>query len=215
LSCSIANTASGFPAKALVTGFSDKTYSGRCSATTSIRCNFGNAYKHEKLDLNSPWSSFVTPFKVDQWKHEIAPILLGHARLYVFTQMYMIVELKERALGKLCEYLVQLEIYPLTRGPIIELLGYAYDTDNITDREEDVSIDPLREMVLNFIHIHEEVFCNFSDYQKALKMHSEYVVDLMALLHAELNAERQKRDSVEKELRRWTGVKDFNWMPQG
>jgi hypothetical protein len=46
-------------------------------------------------------------------------------------------------------------------------------------------------------------------------MHSEYVVDLTALLHAELNAERQKRDSVEKELRRWTGVKDFSWRPQG
>jgi hypothetical protein len=36
-------------------------------------------------------------------------------------------------------------------------------------------------------------------------MHSEYVVDLMALLHAELNAERQERDSAEKELRRRTG----------
>jgi hypothetical protein len=48
-------------------------------------------------------------------------------------------------------------------------------------------------MVLNFIHIHEEVFRNFSGYQKAPKMHSEYVMDLMALLHAELNAERQKK----------------------
>jgi hypothetical protein len=110
--------------------------------STSIRRNFGNAYKHEKLDLNSPWSSFVIPFKLDQWKHDITPILLGHAQLYVFAQMYMIVKLKERALGRLCEYLVQLEIYPLTRGPIIELLHYAYNTDNITDREEDVSIDP-------------------------------------------------------------------------
>jgi hypothetical protein len=62
--------------------------------------------------------------------------------------MYMIVELKERALCKLYEYLVQLEIYPLTRGPIIELLHYAYDTDNTMDREEDVSIDPLREMAI-------------------------------------------------------------------
>jgi hypothetical protein len=71
-------------------------------------------------------------------------------------------------------------------------------------------------MVLNFIHIHEEVFRNFSGYQKAPKMHSEYVMDLMALLHAELNVERQKKkDSIEKELRRWTGVKDFNWKPQG
>jgi hypothetical protein len=78
--------------------------------------------------------------------------------------MYMIVELKERALGRLCEYLVQFEIYPLTRGPIIELLRYADDTDNIMDREEDVSIDPLREIVLNFVHIHEEVFRNFSGY---------------------------------------------------
>jgi hypothetical protein len=129
--------------------------------------------------------------------------------------MYMIVELKERTLCKLCEYLVQLEIYPLTRGPIVELLHYAYDTDNTMDREEDVSIDPLREMVLNFMHILEEVFRNFSGYQKALKMHSEYVVDLTALLHAELNAERQKTDSVEKELRRWTRVKDFSWRPQG
>jgi hypothetical protein len=54
LSCSIANAASGFPTKALVTGFSDQTYSGACSAYTSIRRNFGNTYKHEILDLNSP-----------------------------------------------------------------------------------------------------------------------------------------------------------------
>jgi hypothetical protein len=73
LSCSIEHAASGFPAKALITGFSVKTYSGPCSASTSIRRNFRNAYKHEKLDLNSPWSSFVTPFKLDQWKHDMRP----------------------------------------------------------------------------------------------------------------------------------------------
>jgi hypothetical protein len=164
--------------------------------STYIWQRFGNASRNQDSSPWSPEEDGIASSKRSCWKQNVAPVLLGHARLYTFAQQYMIDELKDIALSKLRDYLFQLRVYSLTRGPIIGFLRYAYDNDNIMDREDDLCIDPLREIALYFIYIHDEAFKSFPGHQEAVRMEGEYAVDLMNCLRARLNAEKQGTDEV-------------------
>lgn len=77
-------------------------------------------------------------------EQNVKDVLLRHATLYIFAEKYLIPELKDLALHNLHKFLTNLQIWSLTRGHVIELLQYAYDTDNISDRDESSAVDPLR-----------------------------------------------------------------------
>jgi hypothetical protein len=122
------------------------------------------------------------------WRDNVAPVLLGHAHLYVFAQQYMIKELADLALNKLFDYLAQLKVYSLTRKPVVEILEYAYNTDNIMDRGDCRCVDRLRKMVLDFIDKNEKAFHNFSDWKEVLRMEGEYAVDVVNLLRLKVES---------------------------
>jgi hypothetical protein len=70
------------------------------------------------------------------WRHNITPILFGHALLYVFGQQYLIPTLQQIAIRRLCDYFITLDVFPLTRGPVLDLLQYVYNNDHIMERGE-------------------------------------------------------------------------------
>jgi hypothetical protein len=101
----------------------------------------------------------------------------------------MIGALKNLVLSKLHEFLYSFGVCALARGPVIEFLRYAYNNDDIMDREDDLYIDPLRKLALEFIYMHDEAFRNFPGHQEAVKMEGEYAVDLINLMRASVDAE--------------------------
>lgn len=113
----------------------------------------------------------------NSWMEDITSVLLGHARLHVFADKYMIQKLKDLSLHKLHKYLTNVKVYPLTRVPIIELLQYAYQNLRNHDGDFDEEVEPLRMLVLEFIALHRRAFREFPDHVDMLKQDSEYAVD--------------------------------------
>jgi hypothetical protein len=114
------------------------------------------------------------------WRDDITDITLGNARIYVFASEYLIVKLKYLSLHKLHTFLADLRIFPLTRDPIIKLIGYIYNNENISDRgEEERHVDLLRKLVIEFVGLHRKEFIRFPGHRAALKLGNEYAMDFL------------------------------------
>lgn len=80
---------------------------------------------------------------------DFLPVLLCHARLYVFAEKYQIFILKVLSLRKLQLTLINYNAYPERINEIIELVRYAYSDDNTPDRDD--RIDDLRVLVTYYV----------------------------------------------------------------
>ncbi|MCJ1238868.1 hypothetical protein MMC14_006859 [Varicellaria rhodocarpa] len=74
---------------------------------------------------------------------DYAPVFLGHARVYVFAEKWVIEPLKAIALNKLHEALRNYTRYEARCSDIIELVKYTYDNTPCLNQR-----DPLRELVI-------------------------------------------------------------------
>jgi len=70
-------------------------------------------------------------------KQDFAPVLLAHARLYVFADKYGIKPLQDLVLQKLQQTLVRFELYPERIKDILELVRYTYSDDHTLDNGAD------------------------------------------------------------------------------
>lgn len=112
------------------------------------------------------------------WREDVGGVLLGYARLYIFADRYLIEGLKKCALRRLRAYLVELDIFPVTRGGVVELVRYAYDNQCTDASVGGGQMDPLRSMVVEFVALHIHVFNGFSEHQQLLREGGGYAVDL-------------------------------------
>jgi hypothetical protein len=157
-----------------------------------------------------------TPGFSQAWREDVANILLGHAHIYVFASKYMILKLQYLSLHKMHTFLADLRIFPLTRGPVIELIRYIYNNENISDRgEEEIGVDLLRNLVIRFVSLHRKEFKWFPGHRAALKQNSEYALDFLdytehMLLEIESIVDELK-DNGEGELEQKDGEEDLSY----
>ncbi|KNG47264.1 hypothetical protein TW65_05815 [Stemphylium lycopersici] len=112
------------------------------------------------------------------WREDVGGVLLGYARLYVFADRYLIENLKQCALRRLRAYLVELDIFPVTRSGVTELVRYAYDNQCTHASVARGKMVPLRSMVVEFVALHLHVFNSFAEHEQLLREEGEYAVDL-------------------------------------
>ncbi|KAF2795704.1 hypothetical protein K505DRAFT_239358, partial [Melanomma pulvis-pyrius CBS 109.77] len=108
------------------------------------------------------------------------PGFLAYARLYVFTKMQMMGQLKALTLHKLHRTLLGFQLYSNHMGDVIEIAWYAYDSDHTTDRAATSTIDELRKLVVEYTACEIGTFkeCSFME---LLEDGGEFVRDFWAL----------------------------------
>jgi hypothetical protein len=131
------------------------------------------------------------------WFDDISDVLLGHARLYVFADKYLILELRDLALHKLHKFLAGLQIYPLSIAAIFELVDYVYNKEYTRDKGDESSPEPLRELVIKFIIMHRKAFSKAAEHRTALKKGTEYAVDFVEMAE-DMDNDLKKRKAVEE-----------------
>jgi hypothetical protein len=105
-------------------------------------------------------------------RDNVAGVLLAYARLYVFADQYLIEDLKKSAMRGLRTYLLETDIFPLTRGGVIDLIRYVYDSDHTHSSSEG------QPLVVQFIVLHLDVFSDFSEHRQLLREGGDYAMDL-------------------------------------
>lgn len=105
-------------------------------------------------------SKFPPPESQQQAFHECNPrpntspeedytnVFLGHASLYVFAEKYGVEPLKVLALNKLHATLSTFTLYRARISDIVNLISYAYSTENTPDHED--RVDELRALVTHY-----------------------------------------------------------------
>lgn len=118
----------------------------------------------------------------EPWKFNFGEILKSYARIYVFALKYMIDELKLLTLHKMHNLLCALPLYPTTKKAVTELLAYAYNNEHTPDRTDtsrDGSIDPLRDVLMDFLVVHVSSFRRFKSHQDMLLQGGDYSIDMV------------------------------------
>lgn len=134
----------------------------------------------------------------DPEKLDVGPVLLGHARLYVFAGRYMIERLQRLAALKLYTYLDNLQLQAPALARVMELVKYVYSNENTQDHGEDTDIDPLREVVLSFAICHRKTFMASKKHLNELGQQNEYAIDFTLKLQHILSASEAKREEFER-----------------
>jgi hypothetical protein len=119
--------------------------------STSLRNQF-NSRKY--LDGSGPRALILQHFEPKSnsaVNQDFTPVFLAHARLYCFAHLRLIAPLKALTLSKLHETLVGFNLYPQRVGDIIELARYVYSNPDLPQRNEDGTLDNLKELVVEYI----------------------------------------------------------------
>jgi len=125
------------------------------------------------------------------WHDDVSNVLLGHARVYVFANKYLVPQLQDLALHKLHKFLAGLRIFSRTIDAIFELVEYVYNEEHTEDRGDSVAADALRALVTNFIVMHRGAFSDSSGHRRALKQATEYALDFVDTIEAMREYERE------------------------
>lgn len=94
-------------------------------------------------------------------QEDYTPVLLGHARLYVFGEKWGVENLKTLALRKLHDTLSTFTLFEARRRDIVELLRFSYSDENTPDREV---IDELRSLVMLYVGCEVESLSQCPDF---------------------------------------------------
>jgi hypothetical protein len=70
---------------------------------------------------------------------DIAPVLLGHARLYLLANKYNVQELENLVLHKLCHILKESELHEAQIAGVMELVRFTYENTPNYQHEDDIS----------------------------------------------------------------------------
>lgn len=133
------------------------------------------------LKSSTPHASITTLFSPQHhWdqQDDYTQVLLGHARLYTFGDEYLVSSLKNLALKKLHKTLAGYSPSLESREAVVELARYAYDTNHTPDRVGD-RMNPLRELVVEFVVLNISDFKFFASHRELLEEEGEYSTDMM------------------------------------
>lgn len=112
------------------------------------------------------------------------PVFLAHAQLYTVADMRMVGPLKDLALHKLHKTLVHFYLYPERLMDVVELARYAYEHGE--DRSEDGKIDPLRDMVVNYVACEKKALGKHPEFRNLMDGGGEFAGDFWDIVSQEL-----------------------------
>ena len=115
---------------------------------------------------------------------DFTPVFLAHARLYTFACMRLIDPLKRLTLHKLYKTLLGFSLYKRRMGDVVELAKYAYQQGE--DRKDDGTIDPLRNLVVDFLVREISTVGSRKAFESLLCEGGEFVVDFWRLTYLEV-----------------------------
>jgi hypothetical protein len=104
-------------------------------------------------------------------------ILLAHARLYCFAHLRLIEPLKALTLDKLHKTLLYFKLYVTRVGDIVELARYAYSNPDLPDRNDDGTLDDLRNLVVEYIVCEIDTIGEHDEFVKYMEEGGEFVGD--------------------------------------
>ena len=111
---------------------------------------------------------------------DYTPVLLGHARLYIFGEKWGIENLKVLALHKLHKTLTKFTLFESRRRDIVELLRCVYSNENTPDRGE--VVDELRSLVMLYVCCEAESLTQCSEFMALLGEGGELAEDFVQIL---------------------------------
>jgi hypothetical protein len=132
------------------------------------------------VDVDDPIEKILaqyTPYANDTVNQDFTPVFLAYARLYTFAHFRSIEPLKALTLRKLHSTLQGFKPYRARVGDVVKLAEYAYTADDLPSRGENGTIDPLRELVVEYIACEIEAIGDCSEFKELLEEGGEFVGD--------------------------------------
>lgn len=132
------------------------------------------------------WNSFISeaePKVIPPWEPDtsedvsldFSPVLLSHASLYVFSDRFAMLPLRQLTLDKLRLTLSRLDLFSERTDAIVQLLKYTY-TENNTSEDD---TDKLRELVIDYVTCHLESLAQNHTFLDILQEPGALCKDLM------------------------------------
>ena len=117
---------------------------------------------------------------------DLTPVLLDHARLYVFAEKFQIQDLKALSISKLYQILLTYHVFPKRICAIIELIRCVYSDENTPDRDDPV--DELRALVVRYVNLGcvIRVIGNSPEFLDLLEEGGAFVTSVWPLIYAKL-----------------------------
>lgn len=136
-----------------------------------------------------PQAPKAATFRTDPQQNHLpsqnyAPVFLAHAKLYTLAEMRMVSPLKALALHKLHNILVHFQLHPERLTDVVELARYAYEHG--ADRSVDGTIDPLRDMVVNFVACEKKALSKHPELRNLMDGGGEFAGDFWDIVSQEL-----------------------------
>ncbi|KAL6150901.1 hypothetical protein ACJQWK_10756 [Exserohilum turcicum] len=110
---------------------------------------------------------------------DFTPVFLAHARLYTFACMRLVDPLKYLALHKLHKTLLDFTLYEQRVSDVVELARYAYQQGE--DRKDDVIIDELRKLVVDYMVREVSTFRESPVFRTHLHKGGEFFADFFSV----------------------------------
>ncbi|KAJ4413045.1 hypothetical protein N0V91_000019 [Didymella pomorum] len=149
------------------------------------RTAFNNRqYIQPGQDASSLLRAGFEPYPNSSPAQDFTPVFLAHARLYTLADIRMVYPLRDLALQKLHRTLVSFKLHPERLGDVVELARYAYE--NGEDRSDDGRIDPLRELVVNYVAREMKVLGKHAEFRNLMDGGGEFAGDFWDIVSQEL-----------------------------
>lgn len=132
-------------------------------------------YKHE---LNVGYEAMANT----RQDHNFQPVFLGHAKLYLLADKYLIEGLKNLVLYKLRSTLQMFELYECRVVDIVELVRFSYTSEYTSDRSDDGELDELRRLVVEYVVINRSKIDSSKVFEELLEEGGQFVVDYYRLI---------------------------------
>jgi hypothetical protein len=132
-------------------------------------------YKHE---LNVGYRAMANT----RHDHNFQSVFLGHAKLYLLADKYLIEGLKNLVLYKLRSTLQMFELYECRVVDIVELVRFSYTNDYTSDRSDNGELDELRRLVVEYVILHRSKIDSSKVFEEILEEGGQFVVDYYRLI---------------------------------
>lgn len=131
-------------------------------------------------DFRTSITGGFTPGSNSAPELNFTPVFLAYARLYGFSEMRLIHELKALTLHKLHCTLKNFTLFPARISDVIELVRCAYE--NTPNRRADGSVDELRALVVEYLVCKHQKIGKSIEFKGLLEEGGEFVSDFWDVL---------------------------------
>jgi hypothetical protein len=153
---------------------------GKKEDKTALRSMFQTRTYTDESAPSSQLTKGFRPKSNSAPDQDFQPVLLAHARLYMFADMRLIYPLKNLALQKMHRTLMEFKLYHQRVGDIVELARFAYD--NGPDRSEAGTVNDLRQLVVEYMACEVDIIGRHKKFKALLEDGGELVGDFWGIV---------------------------------